>query len=154
MSAALTVIVPLLLSPMVSVPAVIRSSSASVRPSTPPESAAPRLMAVPFVFGRNVTAFAPALIDDTVMSIAFAMIVLLLPVSVTVGVPEFMAKPNEVAPLAVPSSTNAPVPVVPTEFAVPWTFTPWLLPAVAVPVSVRAPFTVETAALEPMNPTP
>ena len=46
---ALNVIPPVFASPMMIVPAVMKASSASVRPSTPAESAAPRLIAVPFV---------------------------------------------------------------------------------------------------------
>jgi hypothetical protein len=57
-------IAPLLALPMRSVPAVIRSNSASVRPSVPAASAPPRFAPTmpPVVFGFRVTMPVPALI--------------------------------------------------------------------------------------------
>ena len=59
-SAALTVIAPVFASPKFSVPAVMRSSSASVSPSVPVASAPPRSMRVPLVRWRMLAAFVPA----------------------------------------------------------------------------------------------
>jgi len=62
--AALTVIAPLAAAPIVSVPAVMRSSSLSVKPSVSglpaSTSSPPKSIRVPAVRGRRTTAFAPA----------------------------------------------------------------------------------------------
>jgi len=60
--APLTVILPLLPSPMLIVPAVTLSNSTSVRPNVPAASAAPRLIGMWLLRGRSVTVPVPALI--------------------------------------------------------------------------------------------
>ena len=60
---ALMVIAPLTASPIFTVPAVMRSSSASVRPSCAAVSSVPTLMAKPAVFGTKVTVFGPKFSD-------------------------------------------------------------------------------------------
>jgi hypothetical protein len=71
--AALMVIGPLAASPMVSVPAVMRSSSASVRPSVSSmplnTSEPPKSIRVPAVRGRSTTALAPASITVVEVSV-------------------------------------------------------------------------------------
>ena len=57
---ALTVMVPLVALPMTSVPAVMRSSSASVRPSRVAVSSEPKSMPRPVVVGAMVTLLVPA----------------------------------------------------------------------------------------------
>ncbi len=59
-TAAETVTPPVLVSPIAIVPAVTRSSSASVIPSTPVTSAPPRSIPVPSVNCRIETLFVPA----------------------------------------------------------------------------------------------
>ena len=79
--AALTEIVPLFISPIVSVPAVMRSSSPSFRPSVFVPSAPPKSIAVPLVFCRTVAPFVPAVI------VAAPPITMLLPTRVIEPVP-------------------------------------------------------------------
>ena len=82
--ASLIVIPPVFVLPMTSAPAVIRSSSASVRPRTPPASAPPRLIAVPFVFWSRVTMLEPALIVAVESNATLSATSITLPVEVDV----------------------------------------------------------------------
>ncbi len=128
--AALTVIAPLAASPMVSVPAVIRSSSASVRPSVSglPDSTSslPKSINVPAVSGRSTTSFAPASTDVSESRSIES------PVRVRVGVPR-------VSLICPPASSrmpklDAPLPDVPiTSMSPPLDVIRELLPAPSTP---------------------
>ena len=163
--ASLIVIAPLLASPITSRPAVIRSSSASVRPSVagaPLASAPPRSILVLAVFCRSVTVFEFALIIAFVESMfrLSAISVLLAPVSVSVAAPvgpRLMPKPTAgSAPPPVPVSVSWAVPVVviaaPASTRTPSFPVP--VPSVAVPVREMSPTTELTLEFAPVRTTP
>ena len=138
-----TVTVPLLESPMLIVPAVTRSSSASVRPRVLAASAPPRLMATPFVFCRNVT-----LLPLCALITAVPSKFMLLPI--TVAVPPLVAvviAPLSLTSIAVPDKPPPSTPVTdklppPDVMVAVCRKTPRLRdpePAPPVPVTVTVP---------------
>ena len=153
---ALNVIAPLFVSPMLIVPAVTRSSSASVRPSVagePLASAPPRSIFVPSVFCFSVTVFEPALIVAFValMFMLSATRVLLAPVSISIAEPvgpRLIPKPTAGSPPPpVPVSVRLAAPVVviaaPASTRIPSLPVP--VPSVAVPMIAMSPATDVTA---------
>ena len=152
-SAALTVIAPLLLSPICTVPAVIVSSSVSERPRGPPSVsvAVPKLIATPLVKGRSVTVLeACALTVTPVPSkrLLLMRVMFPVPVDVLMVVEFFTSMPvlNVPAP-SMPVTCMAPPPVV--SEPVLSKYTPWLLPPVPtppVPWIVSVPLPVEETA--------
>ena len=161
---ALTVITPLFASPILIVPAVMRSSSASVRPNVSglPDriSAPPRLMNVPVVLGVSRTVLAPALIEVVVWKSIES------PMSVTWEAP---AVPIWPPPLTEMAELLVPLPLTPRiEIAPPLAVTcepvlrtntpkfelpvPAVLPPVPVTVTV-APAPVPAFVITPPFPT-
>ncbi len=144
LTGALSVMSPLLASPMFNVPAVTRAISAADNSTVPGvvSTVEPRLMKVPFVRWRIVTAFVPALIEAGVADVSMRMELALIasvPVPPTpMSAPDCVKRSRPPDPPPLPVTTTLPPADVTVLPAAEVKNTPWE----ALPAPLFIPLTV------------